>query len=311
MVSLPKPKKKKKFPKGWLYLAFIFGVILLFASFWQISTKGIKTQELKWQVIKTNLSADWIFLRDEKIVAAPAKGYVTFNELSEGERVRVGQHIATINADGMDGRVHSWDMVTEWAGVFSYRIDGFEETFSNKELKDFNLLEIKRLKFDNHNNKKDYVEQGEPVFRIINPFSDVNFIVMFPLKDILELGIDPSDLKSISPMLVDNEQNYKIAITEVNLAGESVFCFGNILGDGRNFYNVRKGNYELLLDSSQGYLVPNSAVVYSDEEPGVYIHDGNSFEWVPIDIINTYSDEYLIDMELSEGHVVINPLALE
>ncbi|MEW6623159.1 MAG: HlyD family efflux transporter periplasmic adaptor subunit [Bacillota bacterium] len=300
-------KKKSGIKKIWIMLIFILGIIFFLISCWLVSSKTVKTVFLEWHSIQIDFPVEIVFIREERAVKAPIKGYVVRQDINDGERVRVGQTVATINAKSIDGQSHHFSVVSEWAGTLSFAVDGFEETFNGKGIRDFNLAEIKKLNFERSKSEGELVEKGEALFKIIDSFRDVNFIMYFPHKHLLANVIDPQLLLEGPLLIFSEEKHYGVQVTDINYAGEDVYCFGKILEAPEDFFNVRKGKYMLMVREYEGYLVDNSALTMLDDVPGVYYQVSNNYEWTPVEIIYQNSNKTLIRFDKEKHPVVINP----
>lgn len=310
VVYLPNKKKKIKSKKGLVYLLILISILIFVKSVWSITTKTIKTQVLELEVVTTKFLVDAIFIKDEDIVKSPIKGNLSFSELKEGERVRVGQEIAIIDFQSFEGIQKQVVVTTSQAGIISLAIDGFEETLKGKGIGELDLSELKKMDFNKYfNDKKDSraVEEGTPIFKLISPFSDLNFIIYLPQKELADSGIDPFTLKDLPLTMENNGKQYQITILDVGFADEDVFFSGKFLRDKEDFYSSRKTQLELIVDSIDGYYVPLQAVVMVNDDAGVYVQKNKTYTWVPVDILKTFDDKYFIQIEDNEYPVVINP----
>jgi len=314
IAYIPQPQKKKsRIKKGWIYLAVLLILLFLIKGIWSISSKAVKTVNLELKVISTEFPAEVIFIRDEMLIRSPNKGHISFEDLSEGERVRVNQHVATLTTQTFQGNLKHTPITTSNAGVLSFYTDGFEEVFKGKQIGELDLLELKKKDFGQYReykNEGELVEEGAPVLKIINPFSDVNFILYFPQEYVIKHGFELLELKDM-PLILKNDRNeYRISTTNMGLSGKDVFCFGRVLDRKEDFYNIRKERFTLVLDRQEGYLVSKQAIVYIEDEPGVFIQTHASYDWVSVDILRNLSDKALIMLEDPGYPVVINPQVL-
>ncbi|KUO52469.1 MAG: hypothetical protein APF76_05395 [Desulfitibacter sp. BRH_c19] len=313
VLHMPHQPRKPKKKMGWIYL-FILGLtVCIITSISAISNKTVKTINPELEAITTELLAEAVFIRDERTIKSPNKGQISYEDLQEGERVRVSHQIATITAQTLEGKQNYIPVTTNSAGVLSFYPDGFEEVLSGKPMGELNLLEVKKInsgQYSDQEKDRQIVEEGTPIFKIINPFSDVNFILYFPQSEILDIGRDPLELKDAPLTLSNGDSEYRINISDIGFAGKDVFCFGVILNNKEDFYSIRKADFRLIIDTKEGYLIDKEAIVIIDEEPGIYIHKGDSYNWVPVEVLKTLPDKSLIMFDDYLYPIVINPQVL-
>ena len=311
-VSKP-PKKKIKGKINWVYLVVLLILLLFFISIWFNSKDTVRTVSLERQTISIELPVEVVFIRDEDIIRSPGRGRISFGDINEGERVRVNQQLATINARTLEGNLSQTPVITGISGVISFQTDGFEGLLLGMQNGDLNLVEVKNKDFDqykDYKNEGDFVETGAPVFRIINPFSDVNFILYFPKDYVIKHGFELSELMNRPLRLRSNDDEYRINTAYMRLSEEGIFCSGIIFDRRENFFNIRKDRFTLSIIGPEGYLVSRQAIVYDGEEPRVFIQTRNSYDWVKVDILRNLSDKVLIMFEEADFPIVINPQVL-
>lgn len=306
-------KKKPKEKRGWIKLSIFILAIFIVTNIMAISNKTVKTINPQLEIVSTELSAQAIFIRDETVIVSPNKGQISYEDLQEGERVRVNHKLATITAQTLEGKTNYMSVTTNRAGVLSYSPDGFEEVLSGKNMSELNLLEIKQTNFEQYIYQKrdrELVEEGTPIFKVINPFADVNFILYFPQSYILELGMDPLELKNLPLVLSNEDDEYMIRIIDIGFAGKDIFCYGLIINNKEDFYSIRRDDFRLVIDVQEGYLTPLNTIVFKDEEPGVYIQKDGSYDWVPVEILKKFPDKIMIMLNDHEYPIVINPTSI-
>ena len=305
---------KKRF---WVYISILL-LLLLSIGIWSMSSEAVRTVDLEFHVISTEIPVEVIFIRDEEIIRSPGMGHISFGGLVEGERVRVNQQVATVSTQTFEGTINQTPIITDSAGVLSFYIDGFEDLLLGRQMGELDLIEIKNRDFGQYReyrNEGDLIAGGTPVLRIINPFSDVNFILYFPKNYVIKHGFELSELENNNIILENDMNEHRVSITSVGFSEESVFCSGRVIGHGEDFYNIRKGRFTLVLDRLEGYLVAKEAIVYNVEgESGVFIRtctfSRTPYNWVSVDILERFSDKALITLEDSGYPVVINPHVL-
>ena len=309
-------KKKVKIKKRfWVFLSIL--LLFLFSVIWSVSNQNVRVVNLEPYLMSTQFPVEVIFIRDEKIVRSPSMGQISFGNLVEGERIRVNQQLATISAQTFEGGLNQTSIIAESAGTVSFYIDGFEDFFLGRQLGEIDLIELKNRDFNQYmgyRSEGDLIAGGTPILRIINHFSDVNFILYFPKSYVIANGFELSELENNNIILKNGMNEYKINITEVGFSGESVFCYGILIGSGEDFYNIRKERLTLVLYRIEGYLVAKDTIVYREGEPGVFIQSRalptTRYRWVNVDVLEVFSDQALITFEASGYPVVINPQVL-
>ena len=311
-------KKRIRIKKRvWVFLSILL-LILLFNVNWPISDQNVRTVNLELRVVSTQFPVEVIFIRDEKIIRSPNMGQIFFGGLVEGERVRVNQQVAVVYNQTFEGTINQTAITTDSAGVLSFYIDGFEDLLSGRQMSELDLTEIINRDFAQYREYRsegDIIAGGTPILRIINHFSDVNFILYFPQDYVIRHGFELSELEDNNILLKSDMDEYRISITSVGFSGKNIFGSGRVIGSGEDFYNIRKGRFTLVLDRLEGYLVAKEAIVYNAEgEPGIYIQirmpPVSRYRWVSVDVLKTFPNEALIIFGNSRYPVVINPQVL-
>jgi putative membrane fusion protein len=301
-----RPKLKRRWP----YWVGLVCVAFLISGYFKISAGVVKTMMPQWHLSTEELPVEAIILREEHVIRSPIKGQIRFEDLAEGERVHVGQKIATMESIHTETRFYSTPVTTDWAGIASYTIDGLEGALSNSSLTDYNLKDIKSLKLPVQAEKA-FIEKGEAVFRIINPFEDILAIIYFSADSLKNKNLYPAQLKEKALWLNIENAHYQIGIQEVELFENDVFCLAKIIDEARDFFNARKLDCNLVLDQKEGYLVPKTAIVDGDEQPGVYLEQYGEYVWQPIEILLSEDSNCLLKMEQGHSPVIINPEVLD
>lgn len=186
---------------------------------------------------------------------------------------------------------------TNFSGILSYEIDGYENIFKVKSLDNYtyDILELPEEEMDNIDNTgklkslKDF--QG---FKIINNFEWYLAIKVDNRKKIDDYSV--GDFLHIRYPLKDNYVEIEGKIISINNTSNRsviVLKFNKYLHD---FYNARFPKVKLIQKSVEGLKIPKETIFEQDGEKGVYIKDFSGIvKFRPIKTISTEGEYTYIE----------------
>lgn len=284
-------------------LLLLFLVILAFISWRAIQSLVcrfcVDVIPVQHKIVEDVLNAEFLVLRDESLISAPASGRLELN-YSEGERVGknaiVGYIIKTTGTSLQ--KEEKIPIRAQQTGILSFHIDGFEnlcrpETWAQVDTKLFADLEKKlteKAAINGENNS--IVNKGDNLFKITDNLSPCYLYWK-------AAGIYPDEWKKdvLLSIKLHEFNSDKIAgrITEFTKDDEAANILIKISGrKGMEKYRRIRG--EIVVEKNRGTVVAKSVLVLRQGVPGVYLVKKGRAAWQKVKII-----EYLEDSILIEG----------
>lgn len=271
-------QRKRRTPNSyWPVITLAALLILGFLLAWSrfiVFVSGVEFLAL--QEVSQNAPLGGILVKEEKVIRSPVSGKIHF-AAEDGNRLEMGAPAAEVMAVEGGGVVHK--LVTPAAGMFCSRLDGLETilTPANLDVLDFSSLDRIGHK---HVSEGDRVEKGQAVFKLIDNLSATYFYAEaaktgFPA----ELLEKPHWFKATwdnHPLMI---KTFKIV--EKEGGWEGLFQLSNFPDE---LVHNRKVDLNITTNRLAGLLVPQHAVVYKDETPGLYLSVKKRAQWVPVKV---------------------------
>lgn len=274
---------------SWLILLQLWSAVL--PVFLQYQEVEIDTF---WQKLEIE---NGLVIRDEIVVVADRHG--TFNpRFPEGERVAEGEVVAIVET-GMGG---NQVIKAPRAGVVCYSIDGWESVLSPQNIETLDIAGLEEASLDSLREVPQgaQVEVGQPVLKIVNNLQPTLIWLKF---DSQYLDLFPPVGKKINFNIGDEV----FRGTLKNLASQGVISQGLLELDRAEFLHERQVDLCILLEKAQGIKIPNRALVYKEEEPGVYKKAVNGYQWTPVKILLQDENYSVVEGLLKGDRVITNP----
>lgn len=274
---------------SWLILLRLWSAVLpVFLRYQEVEI------ETFWQQLDIE---NGLIIRDEMVVVADRNG--TFNpRIPEGEKVAEGEVVATVET-GIGG---SQVIKAPRAGVVSYRMDGWEAVLNPQSIEtlDVSGLDEATLKRLREVHPGAQVEPGQPVLKIVNNLQPTLIWLKF---DSQYLDLFPPVGHKLNFNIEDEVYRGKLR----NVVSQGVVSQGLLELDRAEFLYERRVDLCIILDKTQGIRIPNQALVYKEEEPGVFKKVVNGYQWVPVKILLQDEDYSVVDGLLKGDRVITNP----
>lgn len=261
------------------------------------------------------------FVRDEKVYLAGTTGDLNYY-FDEGVKLKKNTAVLSISANGGqapeesvyqdlitklggNGAVSS-DCRTEFKGVVSYFIDGYEAYFTPDKILGLNYEEVKHLDIDEPINlTRTAAFRNEPIYKISQNenwyatcwVSDGNIAKYEQGKEVI-LRLPLGDVEAVVTSISDKGEMWQV-----------VFETDRYYED---FSKIRKEEIDIVTSDYNGLIVPNRSIATHDGQPCVYVKQTTGeYEFVPINIIGSdgeysvVSESYYYDGEGQKVNTVI------
>lgn len=184
------------------------------------------------------------------------------------------------------------------SGIVSFEIDGYERMYAPREFENYTYDRLQLINFEKQE-QNDYVNRGEPIYKIINNFEWFMAIKIDDKKDIEKYIIGQSMNIQLEDGTLLNGR-----IQTINFTGKNavvVLKFSTYL---HNDYNLRHANINILHSKIEGYKIPSGTIFEKDGLMGVYIKEINGIvKFRPVKILAEEGDFTYIDKGDSRGFI--------
>lgn len=271
-------RKKRRTPNSCLpYLALAALLICgAYIAWGRLAVFLSEVQFLTQQEVSRTALLEGILIKEEIVIRSPVKGKVHFKAV-DGNRLEMGAPAAEVVA--VEGGGASYRLITPSAGKFCTHLDGLENVLSPANL---DVLDFSSLDRISHKQvlEGERVEKGQPVFKLIENLSTTYLYTEasktgFPV----ELKEKPHWFKATwndLPLMVKT-----CSIVEEGDRWEGLF---QLSGFPDELVHNRQVSLKIVTNRLAGFLVPQHAVIYRDETPGIYLAVKKRAQWVPVKV---------------------------
>jgi len=241
-----------------------------------------------------------VIIRKEKIYKAPMSGKVTFFSDSN-QRIAGNQVVAKINSKDRNVTIYSRE-----AGILSFSYDQLEAELSPENMNNISIKKFNNINNNYHNIKEDdYINKGEPFFRIVNN-SDLYALIKIDKNKAEKYWIEETVFIRDKELEKDNLNQAKIK-NIVNYGEKSIIIL-ELKRFIDKWLNKRKINIELVKNIYEGLVIPDTAILpTSDGYKVVLVDSSNNYNLKDIEI-KFNGDKYLVITGLELGdEILINP----
>ncbi|NLJ76154.1 MAG: hypothetical protein GX325_02710 [Peptococcaceae bacterium] len=309
VLQIPLPEKRRRpnnFFRNFLLIVILVVLVVVLSKQFVISTIA-QVQMLPQDSINRTITLDGVLIKTEKVFKAPCSG--RFHLIRpEGERLEMGAGGAKIITIDADGGETTTDMYTDVTGILCSHLDGYESILTPANMDELAPPVIGKIN-DRPLADGDLVDKGQPVFKIIDNLSPVYMYTTIPKADfaagfwdepgILQVSWNNFDFSIIpGAQLVDNGENI-----------EGLFLLKNF---PEQIIHRRQVSIDVTAGALGGLLVPEQAVVYRDEQPGIYLVIKKKATWTPVEIKGSLGGKVALGGdEIVEGvPFVSNPILM-
>jgi putative membrane fusion protein len=271
-------RRKRRTPDSCLpYLAL--AVLLICGAFiaWgRLAVLLSGVQFLTQQEICQTVLLEGILVKEEIVIRSPVTGKVHF-KATDGNRLEMGAPAAEVVA--VEGGGASYRLITPSAGMFCTHLDGLENVLSpaNLDVLDFSSLDrISRKQVL----EGERVEKGQPVFKLIDNLSATYLYTETSKTDF------PVQLKEGSNWFKATWNDLPLMVKTYSIVekGDRWEGLFQLSGFPDELVHNRQVSLKIISVRLAGFLVPQYAVVYRDETPGIYLAVKKRAQWVPVKV---------------------------
>lgn len=288
-----------------LLIISIYVIFIAYSFIRDLVVAGlVQVEQVQQGFIQSTVAAEGILVRNEQTVMSPRSGSVKLLA-TEGERVRVGQIVAQVAAASLDNSngVTTFNITAPRAGIVSYRVDGLEDVYSYKNIKELDLTKVETIKAEQAEIKSGtQIVEGKPLFRIINNLDPVYIIAKLNAGAAL-LGNKESFLITPGP----DDKKFRAGIVERKFMGKpnqilfKVSTYDNILLGSRKF------DFKIITRRYEGNVIPAKAVVKKDGKEGIYTLYKERVKWKAVEVGGKIEDKVVISGVTPDIKVVLSP----
>lgn len=295
-ISSAKKRRRLKKPfKNFLIAALLLIFVIILSVPFLVPSVS-KLQVLTSQTVSQTTTMDGILIKDEKVVKSPSNGKLHL-VVPDGKRLEVGAKAAEIIAFEQDFGEIIFDIYTDSTGVLCSHLDGLESMLSPQNI---GVLEMPRIEKIGNKPMSDgvKVDKGQPVFKIIDNLSPVSIYGSMPKSAFAEGSLDKSETLQAS------WENISFSLTPgvLNDAGDTLEGFYLLSDFPEQIIHHRKVSINVTTRVLKGLLVPDKAIVYRDNKPGIYLAVKKKALWKPVEIEGELSGKVAVSGDgLSEG----------
>lgn len=268
----------------------------------------VNVEQVQSGVLQSSFTAEGILVRTEETVSSPRNGTIR-RIAAEGERVRVGQVVAQVavaSLDSSNGETR-YNIKAPKAGIVSYRIDGLESVYSYENLKELDLIKVEKLIAEYSEIKSDgVVEEGKPVFRIINNLDPVYIIATPQNGQKLPEKQDSFQITSGS-----GDKLFKATLAEKNFFGKPNQILLRVANYDNGLMVLRKIKFDVVTERHEGHIIPISAIVKKEEKEGIYTIYKERVKWKPVEVEGKSEDKAVISGITPDTQVILSPEYVE
>ena len=150
-------------------------------------------------------------------------------------------------------------------GLVSLYYDGLEEKFNTGNIKNLNVSDLENIKNVQSINYINEIKKGEPLVVISENFT------WYLLCEVFEKDID--SIASERPMYIEiGDKRFRAYLEDFFKGSDDKFLgYFRVEDEKFSYYEKRKLNAKIILQSSDGLAIPNAAIVEKDGKKGVYV----------------------------------------
>ncbi len=263
----------------------------------------VKVEQVQDGVIQSTVTAEGILVRNEETVTSPHSGTIR-RIAAEGERVRVGQVVAQVAIASLDSSngVTMYNIKAPRSGIVSYRFDGLESVYTYQNLKELDLNKVEKLIAEYSEIKSEgTVEEGKPMFRIINNLDPVYIITR------LQNGQTLPEKESFKISSGSGDKLFKAFITEQTFFNKPNQILFKVSYYDNWLMTSRKIKFNIITERYEGPVIPVSALVKKEGEDGIYTIYKERVKWKPVTVEGKSEGKAVISGVTPDVKVILSP----
>lgn len=277
---VPSPKKRRR-PKKQFKNVLIVALLLLFVIILSrlfIVTSVSKLQILSTQAVSQTTTLEGILIKDEKVVKSPANGRLHL-VVPDGKRLEMGAKAAEVIAAEQDFGEVTYDIFTDTTGILCSHLDGLESILSPQNIGVSELPSIEKI-VDKMVTEGEKLDKAQPVFKIIDNLSPLYIYGSVPKSAFADGFLDKPEALQAS------WEDFNFVITPGVLidAGDNIEGYYLLSEYPEQIIHHRRVSIIVTTRVLKGLLVPDKAIVYRDDRPGIYLAVKKKALWKPVEI---------------------------
>ena len=270
-----------------------------------VVTRLAKAEQVQRGVLQTTVQAKGLLIRNEKIVPAPRTGTLKVIA-AEGERVRVGGLVAQVVVTSLDSKTGEtvFNITAPKAGLVSYHLDGLEDIYTPKTIKELDLNKTDTIKTTPlEYTPGSHVEEGKPVLKIVNNLEPVSIIASLSG----ELKLPKGQKKLLISFGSDETGSSQGTLVDQKFRGKT----NQILFSIASYDNVltvpRKLDFKIIAERFEGYVLPASAMVQKEGKDGIFTVYKERVKWKKVGVVGKVQEKVVISGVTPDIKVILNP----
>lgn len=251
-------------------------IIYLVPGIADVLTKTVTAEYGNFQVTD---DADFYIVRDEMVYLSAGEGHLNYY-LENGEMVRKGTTILDLIPASLESsdeeryselRAQLGDRVaiqggyqSEYSGILSYYVDGYEGIFSPETMESITYQDVENFDIDQKNLVREDAYSQEPIYKICK--NDLWYLITWvnrggvskyePGKDVI-VYLPKGEIKARVHNIIPDGDKWKV-----------------ILSTNRyyvDFIEERELGATVLTSDYKGIIIPNEAIISVEDAIGVYV----------------------------------------
>ena len=233
--------------------------------------KAEKMQEIQDEIISNNYRYIDIYKEEFSIYGTKREDEDSKEDFASGIIEALEARKDKIRKEIKDSNINYY---TQNAGIISYEIDDYEETFVPENLDTYTFRKLDKLDFqeimDSSNEKQtpnEEIDIGYSIYKLIDDFEWYLAIKIDEIENLKDLDVN----QSISVKIDDKETEVKGFISNINKSkNEAVIMlkFDTMLD---KYYNKRVAMIELIKSKTNSLKIPKKSLIEKKDKNGVYI----------------------------------------
>lgn len=289
-----------------LAVLFVLAVIILSIIIYavpKVTGALTKTEILQYGNFKVTNDVTCYFVRNEKVYAAAHGGVINYY-IGDGVQVKQGTRILDITpaASGEESESTYQDLITrlgnddvelssclsEFNGITSYYIDGYENYFTPETMRDLHYAEVSKFSLTPVNVVRESTRKGEPLYKICDN-GQWHVVCWVDSGDIPKYKVG----KSVTINLPLGQVS--ATITDIIEDGERWLVVFQTNRYYEDFGKVRMAEATVVTSDYNGIIIRNESITTSNGAIGVYIKSKNGdYIFKPIKTIATDGENSLV-----------------
>ena len=265
-----------------------------------------KTEILQYGNFRTTDNSTCYFVRNETVYSAIRAGSINYY-IADAVKVKKGAKVLEVVYGAAespaeeseysdiigrlgDDSVRLADFITEFNGVTSYYIDGYENYFTPETIKSLKYETVSALELSPVNVVRDFTGKGEPLYKICDNrewyivcWVDAGSISKYSLEKNVTIELPLGQVKAAIADITEDGDRWLI-----------VFRTDRYYED---FAKVRSAPATVITSNYNGIIIRNESITAADGTIGVYIKAKNGdFVFTPIRVIATDGENSLAEV---------------